>query len=89
MHLLDYSAEQRTRFAPGTRGEYSNSNYVLAGQVIEAVTGQPLDAVYRERIIDPLDLKTTWLPCGSNPSARRVRGYGVKASPSGLAITTV
>lgn len=79
MDLLDYAAEQRASFAPGTGGEYADTNYVLAGQVIEAVTGQTLDAVYRERIFEPLDLEGTWFPCAEQPLGDLAHGYDYPA----------
>ncbi len=47
------------RFAPGTRYEYSNSNYVLLGIVVSKVSGMPFDAFLSERIIVPLQLHST------------------------------
>ncbi|MFF7048426.1 serine hydrolase domain-containing protein [Streptomyces griseorubiginosus] len=49
-------------FAPGTSWNYSNTNYVLAGMVIQKVTGRPYGAEIRHRIIDPLHLTATSVP---------------------------
>jgi CubicO group peptidase (beta-lactamase class C family) len=49
------------RFAPGTRMEYSNTNYLLLGKVIEAVEGKPYHEVLRERILEPLGLNESFL----------------------------
>jgi len=43
-------AEETLVFEPGTRGEYSNTGMLLAGAVIEAVTGRDYFDVVRERI---------------------------------------
>jgi len=48
-------------FVPGTGWHYSDSGYVLAGLIIEEVTGKDLHEVYREKIFDPLGLDDTWL----------------------------
>ncbi|MEM6252529.1 MAG: serine hydrolase [Cyanobacteria bacterium P01_D01_bin.156] len=48
-------------FDPGTDWQYSNTNYILAGEVIEAVTGNSYGAEIRDRIIDPLDLDNTFV----------------------------
>jgi D-aminopeptidase len=54
---------QRTLdFSPGARFRYSNSNFLLAGLVIERVSGQPLPAFLRERIFAPLGMDKTLLP---------------------------
>jgi CubicO group peptidase (beta-lactamase class C family) len=38
---------------------YDNLMYIAAGQIIPAVTGKPWEAYIRERILDPLGMKTT------------------------------
>jgi dipeptidyl aminopeptidase/acylaminoacyl peptidase/CubicO group peptidase (beta-lactamase class C family) len=43
----------------GATFSYCNSGFVLAGRMIEAVTGKTWDAVLRERLIDPLGLTHT------------------------------
>jgi D-alanyl-D-alanine carboxypeptidase len=45
--------------APGTRFYYSNANYVLLGQIVEEVTGRPLERVVLDRIFRPLELDDT------------------------------
>ncbi|MGW4546078.1 serine hydrolase domain-containing protein [Streptomyces violaceorubidus] len=48
--------------APGASWNYSNTNYVLAGLVIEAATGRPYGEEVRRRIIEPLGLRATSFP---------------------------
>ena len=47
---------------PGASATYSNLNYVVAGAVIEAATGEDVGTVLRERLFDPLGLDHTWYP---------------------------
>ncbi|MFE5484474.1 serine hydrolase domain-containing protein [Streptomyces sp. NPDC056527] len=49
-------------FAPGAAWNYSNTNYVLAGMVIEEVTGRPYGKEVERRIIKPLKLRATSVP---------------------------
>ncbi|MFF2776877.1 serine hydrolase domain-containing protein [Streptomyces sp. NPDC058052] len=49
-------------FAPGTSWRYSNTNFVLAGLVIEKVTGRPYGKAVENRIIKPLKLRATSVP---------------------------
>ncbi|MGC9538084.1 serine hydrolase domain-containing protein [Streptomyces sp. UG1] len=49
-------------FAPGTSWHYSNTNYALAGRVIEKATGRAYGDAIRERIIKPLHLTATSVP---------------------------
>ncbi|MFI1017902.1 serine hydrolase domain-containing protein [Streptomyces sp. NPDC020965] len=53
-------------FQPGARHEYSNTNYVLAGLIIEKVTGHTYEREIRQRIIKPLGLRSTTNP-GNSP----------------------
>lgn len=48
-------------FTPGAAFSYSNSNYVLLGMIIEAVTGSSVAEEMRERFFDPLGMSTTAL----------------------------
>lgn len=66
------------RFVPGSAGKahYSDTNYHLVGLVLEQVTGQPLEALLRTRIIEPLGLRDTYLytdPTDTRPAPIRGR----------------
>ena len=41
-HILDKWAKKPLDFEPGTRWQYSNTGYVVAGMIAEKVSGQPL-----------------------------------------------
>ncbi len=45
-------------FDPGTKWQYSNTNYVIAGSIVEKVSGKPLMDFLRERIFTPLRMTT-------------------------------
>ncbi len=55
-YILEHWAKKPLDFAPGTRWEYSNTNYVLAGQIIEKASGQSLLELLREHIFEPLGM---------------------------------
>ncbi|OEJ35439.1 alkaline D-peptidase [Streptomyces subrutilus] len=52
-------------FKPGERFSYSNTNYVLAGLIIEKAGGRTYEAEVRDRIIKPLGLRATSNPGNS------------------------
>ncbi|MFH8340514.1 serine hydrolase domain-containing protein [Streptomyces sp. AM6-12] len=49
-------------FAPGASWGYSNTNYVIAGMVIEKATGRSYATETTRRLIDPLRLTATSVP---------------------------
>ncbi len=46
-------------FAPGTNWEYSHTNYVILGQALEKIGGQPLDVLLQEHVLGPMGLRNT------------------------------
>jgi D-alanyl-D-alanine carboxypeptidase len=69
-------------FAPGTNWAYSNTNYVLLGLIIEAVTGRKLDQELSERLFGPLALRSTSFPTAIAIEGRFAHGYiSLQGSP--------
>jgi D-alanyl-D-alanine carboxypeptidase len=70
-------------FAPGTGWWYSNTNYILAGLVVEQVTGTTLERQLRQRIFEPLELEATSLPTAREIEGAHAHGYvGFATVPS-------
>ena len=65
----------KANFVPGDSWSYSNTNYILAGMIIEAATGQSAAEALRARIFDPLGLTHTFLDGSEPPTADLVPGY--------------
>ena len=72
-HVLAYVG--KARFAPGQGFSYSNSNYILVGQLIERATGQTLAALLRQRFFAPLHLTHTYLQSEEPISGSPAHGY--------------
>jgi len=49
-------------FAPGAGFHYSNTNTVLAGLIIEQLTGNKLEVEFQQRLYEPLGLTNTSFP---------------------------
>jgi D-alanyl-D-alanine carboxypeptidase len=64
--LIAAGVSESPLFAPGERFDYSNTNYILLGLVIEQVTGDPVGEVLEEQIFAPLELENTLWP-GDSP----------------------
>jgi D-alanyl-D-alanine carboxypeptidase len=60
--LVNVATGSAATNAPGTAYAYSNTNYVLAGMIIQAVTGNSVDHDVQQRIITPLRLTNTSFP---------------------------
>lgn len=60
--LVRFALSKPLHFEPGTGFGYSNTNYVLAGLLIEAVTGEPYARQVHDRVVIPLGLADTILP---------------------------
>ncbi|MUM20065.1 beta-lactamase family protein [Mycobacterium sp. CBMA271] len=80
--LLDYAFAQPPNFPPGQGYEYSNTNAVLLGQVVEKVSGKTLPAYVREHIADPLGLSHTSFPDTNAIPDPHAQGY-TQLTPTG------
>jgi serine-type D-Ala-D-Ala carboxypeptidase len=47
---------------PGTRAEYSDIGFILLGEVLKRITGEPLDKFYEREIFQPLELMMRFNP---------------------------
>ncbi len=74
--LLDISAGYPYLFDPGTSFNYSNSNTVMIGKVIEIITENTLKHEIHSRIIDELSLEnTTYFTSGHEMPGNHAHGY--------------
>ncbi|WP_086723736.1 serine hydrolase domain-containing protein [Streptomyces carpinensis] len=58
--LVARSLKHPLTHAPGAAFDYSNTNFVVAGLLIEKLTGHPVRTEYQNRIIRPLGLTDTF-----------------------------
>jgi len=56
--IMDLWARKPLDFEPGTKWQYSNTNYVIAGVIIEKASGKPLLQFLSEKIFTPLGMKS-------------------------------
>lgn len=73
--LLDYARGKKANFEPGTDVDYSNTNYIFLGEIIEHIEGKPFYKVFEEKIFDPLDLDFTDFAAEDPVPDNIVRGY--------------
>ncbi|MBW2526787.1 MAG: DUF1343 domain-containing protein [Deltaproteobacteria bacterium] len=67
---IDRIAQLPLRHPPGSKRLYSDLGYIVLGALVEQVAGEPLDAIFRSRIAEPLGMAATrFLP--TEPLAAR------------------
>ncbi|MGZ4331402.1 MAG: serine hydrolase domain-containing protein [Solirubrobacteraceae bacterium] len=81
--LLAIGLRDSPVFAPGTAFQYSDSNYILLGLVIQKVEGRPVGTVLRKRIINPLKLsQTSWPGASAALPKPHAQGYTLQGQSS-------
>ena len=56
--IMDRWARKPLDYEPGTKWQYSNTGYVIAGRIVEIASDKPLFQVLQERIFTPLNMTT-------------------------------
>ncbi|HMG15261.1 MAG TPA: serine hydrolase domain-containing protein [Saprospiraceae bacterium] len=59
--IIAYIASGPSQFEPGSKGEYSNSNFVILGYIIEKITAKNYKDVLKERITNKIGLQNTYV----------------------------
>jgi D-alanyl-D-alanine carboxypeptidase len=76
--LVSAAASEPLEFAPGSRASYSNTNYLVLGEILERVTGRKVAPLLRERIFEPLGLTATaFEPPKRALGADQMHGYDI------------
>ncbi|MGP3632701.1 serine hydrolase domain-containing protein [Streptomyces sp. 24-1644] len=87
--LLDLALARKAQFEPGTGLAYSNTNYVVAGLLIEKVTGRPLAEQITERVIDRIGLRHTYFPGIGDQGIREAHPHGYHATGPGAPLEDI
>jgi CubicO group peptidase (beta-lactamase class C family) len=72
---IDAVARLPLRFPPGSRWEYSNTGYLLLGEVISRVSGRTYDRFLWERVFGPIGMNRTRINDPDEADANRAIGY--------------
>ncbi|PJN23688.1 serine hydrolase [Kitasatospora sp. CB02891] len=81
--LLDGALAQKALFAPGTDWMYSNTNYLVAGLLIQKVTGRPYGEEVTKRVIDRIGLRHTYVPATGETALREPHPHAYLAADPG------
>jgi D-alanyl-D-alanine carboxypeptidase len=89
--LVKFAVQAKPAFAPGRGWQYSNTNYVLLGMIIQRATGRSLAQQLGPRIYQPLGLRQTSFPTTTAMPRPYNHGYDILANgswPSDLTATS-
>ena len=73
--ILDAWGKKPLDFNPGTQWQYSNTNFVIAGAIVEKITGEPLFQFLTDHIFRPLGMKSVWNSDADQLNAGDPTGY--------------
>ena len=59
--IVDEWAKKPLDFEPGTKWQYSNTNYVIAGMIVEKASGMKLVDFLKQHIFGPLKMESIWI----------------------------
>ncbi|MFG3525205.1 serine hydrolase domain-containing protein [Streptomyces sp. NPDC047917] len=80
--LLDIALRYKADAAPGKTWGYSNTNYLLAGLIVQKVTGRPLAEEIDRRIIKRVGLRHTYFPAPGDKTIREPHPHGYHRNPA-------
>ena len=73
--VIDWAIEQGPLYEPGTAYGYNTVGHIVAGLVIEEVTGNPAHIELRNRLFDPANASEIYLPPKESPPEQTIDGY--------------
>ncbi|MFH8515085.1 serine hydrolase domain-containing protein [Streptomyces gelaticus] len=84
---LDIALKHEAVFAPGAEGKwgYSSTNYLLAGLIVEKVTGRPFAEEVDRRVIQKIGLRHTYFPAPGETTIRERHPQGYRQDQPGAA----
>ena len=87
--LIDFVADDRLAFPPGSAYAYSNTDNIVIALMAEAATGRSYDRLLRNRVYRRLGLTRTSLPTGFVLPRPFVHGYDIPSSQPPEDLSTV
>lgn len=73
--LIEYFIGEELMFSPNHRQQYSSSNFILLGKLIEHVSGLYYEEYLQKNFFDPLQMKSTQMGAHDKIMPGRVDGY--------------
>ncbi|ARX84165.1 hypothetical protein SMD44_03602 [Streptomyces alboflavus] len=86
---LDIALRHEAVFKPGKKWRYSNTNYLVAGLMVEKITGRPLAEQIDQRIIKRIGLRHTYFPAPGETTIRERHPQGYRQEPLNTPVRNV
>ena len=80
--LIARFKDKPLEFKPGEKFNYSNSGYILLGQIIESVSGKSYASFLKEAIFDPLQMNDSGYDNAAQILKHRASGYTMRTGAS-------
>ncbi|WP_329485115.1 beta-lactamase family protein [Kitasatospora sp. NBC_01246] len=82
--LLDLALAHPSDFTPGDGWKYSNTGYLVAGMIIQRITGRPVGEEITHRVIDRIGLRHTYFPVPGDTTVHEAHPEGYdRLTPDG------
>jgi CubicO group peptidase (beta-lactamase class C family) len=79
LKLVEMALAKPPATPPGSKYVYTNSGYTIAGAMCEKVTGTPYETLIKQRLFDPLGMKSAGFGAPAQPN--QPRGHGKSGTP--------
>ena len=73
--IVSFVSSEPLAFEPGTSYEYSDTDNIVLGMIVEAATGRSYEQELRSRVLEPLGLQATVLPDSPAMPDPHAEGY--------------
>lgn len=96
--LVGFFKNEKLEFKPGSKYAYSNSNYILLGEIVQQITGLNLDVYMQTILFDQINMHSTFMAVEgtvndlkqSDPRAKQLaRGYNFNVIAQNAILTEV
>lgn len=76
--FIDFFIHEKSNFEPGTKYEYSNTNYALLGFILQKVYAQTYAEILAEKIAKPLHLQNTYYTFLTDTAKNEALSYNIQ-----------
>ncbi|HEV2728298.1 MAG TPA: serine hydrolase domain-containing protein, partial [Solirubrobacterales bacterium] len=88
LEVIGWVRAEPLEFAPGSRYEYSNTDNIVVGLIVEAITGQPYGQALEQIVFGPAGLRQTSFPTRVALPKPFIHGYVVEPGEEPIDVST-